>query len=180
ITDYTLFWRDGELGSGISSTASPMGFDFKRGSRTDAEPPGHKDLLMAVCCRSALATLEIAFDGIEDAVYELRCFKGRKTTSYLQSFVNPHSLGRIGLVEELVNGEAKDVTVHNRHSLDTPMFGTALYQVINFIKAGNRAKREIIGEFTSNIAHVIAERFPVAVSQLVNARLGNVVLKEHL
>jgi hypothetical protein len=135
---------------------------------------------VAVCCGRALAALKVAFDGVKNAVYELSCFKGREATSYLEGLVYYDCLWGIAFVQELVNRKSKDVTIYDRHTLDTPVFCATLYQIIDFIETRNRAKREVVGEFASHIAHIVAERLPVTVSQFVNARLSNVVLKEHL
>ena len=60
------------------------------------------------------------------------------------------------------------------------MLSAPLNQAVYFVEAGDCAQREVVGEIASDIAHIITERLPVAAGQLVNARLCNVVLKEHL
>src|SRR5215471_8626155 len=108
---------------------------------------------VAVCCRRTLAAFQVTFDGIQDSVYELGGLKSGKATRYFKRFVYYDSFWSVAFVEKLVNSETKDVTVHDRHSLDAPMLRSTFYQIIDLVETGNRAKREVVREFTSYIAH---------------------------
>src|SRR5262249_42521958 len=124
--------------------------------------------------------LQVAFYRVKDAVDELSRLEGRETTCDLERFVYHNGLGSIRFVEEFVDGQPQDISVDYGHSLDAPMFGTPLYQIIDLVEVGDRAHREVVGKLASDIAHVVAERLPVATGQVFDARPCNVVLKEHL
>jgi len=136
--------------------------------------------LLAVGGRRRLVALEIALDRVEYTVDELSCFERREAPRYFERFVYHDGLWRVLFVEEFVDGESKDVPVYDGHPLDAPVLGAPFNQLVYFVEAGDRAQREVVREIAGDIAHIIAERLPVAAGQLVNARLRNVVLKEHL
>ena len=62
----------------------------------------------------------------------------------LERFVYHHCFRGIGLVEELIDGQPKDVPIDDSHSIDAPVFGAPLDEVVYFVEARDRPQREVV------------------------------------
>ena len=69
-----------------------------------------------------LLLVEISLDGIEYAVDELRGFVSREATRDLERFIDCYGAW-CRFVKKLVDGEAQDVAIDDRHARDAPVFG---------------------------------------------------------
>ena len=79
--------------------------------------------------------------GVEDAVDELRGFVSGKATRDFERLVDGNRARR-RLVKEFINGKAKDVAIHGRHPIDTPMLGARFNAGINLFHMRQRAQGE--------------------------------------
>ena len=99
---------------------------------------------LAVCSRCGLVALEVTLDSVEDSVNELSGFERREAPGYFKRFVYHYCFRRVGLVQELIYGEAKDIPIDDSHSVDAPVFGALLNKVVYFVEARDRAQREVV------------------------------------
>ena len=71
---------------------------------------GHFFAFFAHTFALRLFLIEIAFDGVQNAVDELGSFEGRKAAGDFERFVDGHG-ARSGFVKKFVNGEPEDVAI---------------------------------------------------------------------
>src|SRR5436305_3041562 len=69
--------------------------------------------------------VEVALDGIEDAVDELCGFVGREATGDFERFVDGDGARR-RLMQEFIDGEAQDVAINDSHARDAPVLSARL------------------------------------------------------
>ena len=95
-----------------------------------------------------LLLVEVALDGVEDAVYELCCFVSGKTAGNLECLVDCNCARR-GFVKKLVHGEAQDIAIDNCHSRDAPVFGARADALVKLLQSGQRSggqsRRKVAG-----------------------------------
>lgn len=124
--------------------------------------------------------LEIEFDRVEYAIDELRGLKGRKTPCDLKSFIYHHRVRRV-FEKEFVNREAENVTVNDRHSLNTPMLGPGPYLIVQRRDVSERAVYKFVREGAEAVVEVrITEFVPVALGCKIGRIADHIGREKHL
>src|SRR6266404_7824531 len=68
-----------------------------------------------------LLLIQIALDGVEDAVDELGGFVSREAAGNFESFVDGDG-ARCRLVQKLINGKPQNIAIDDRHTRNAPVF----------------------------------------------------------
>src|SRR5829696_5227301 len=111
--------------------------------------------------------VEVALDGVEDAVDELRGLVGREAARDLQRLVDGDRARRL-LVEELVDGHAQDVPVHDGHARDAPVLGARADALVDLFEVRERAHGEAGRELARALVHLrLAQLVPVRADEVV-------------
>src|ERR1051326_5041916 len=87
--------------------------------------------------RNSSTEFEIAFDGVENSVDELRRFVRGKAAGNFQGLVDRNGARR-GLVQEFVNSQAQDLAIDQRHPRDAPVFSARTNSLIDLLQIGQR------------------------------------------
>src|SRR5262245_22300737 len=90
--------------------------------------------------------IQVAFDGVEQAIDKLSCVTGREAAGDFECFVDRHRFRVCGLVDEFIDRHPQQIAVDDRHSYNPPIFGTQSDPLVNFVKMSDRADHQLVGK----------------------------------
>src|SRR5688572_488472 len=158
---------------------------YESGDLFDSAVEFHGFVLVGVFCFRTnvllrLLLVEVAFDGVENAVDKLRSFVSGKTARNLEGFVDCDGARR-RLVKKFVDGEAQDVAIDDGHAGDTPVFGSRTDAIVKEFEIRKSSLGQASGESAGGRVEVgLSQCSPIAADHSVRRHFDNVSRKVHL